>query len=303
MIAGPTASGKTELSVSLAQQTGAGIISVDSRQCYRYLDIGTAKPDSRQLQAVPHYNISVLDPDEDDSVAEFKKRAGQYEETLIFEGKRIIYCGGSTLHLQSLLRPLDDIPSSDADNIKMLNREANEKGLNLLFNRLKEYDPAYAKKMDGLNRQRIIRALDVWMQTGRPLSSFHQNNPITQPDDMAVFILNHPRKELHRRIEKRTDEMIQNGFLDEVKSLLARGYHPGLRSLQTVGYRQAFEHLEGKISQAQMVKDIKTATRRYAKRQLTWFRRWPFATWLDMYEKTPGEAVMEILNHQNLSPG
>ena len=294
MIAGPTASGKTGLAILLANKLNAEIISVDSRQCYRLLDIGTAKPTKEELEAVPHHNISVLDPDEEDSVANFKKRADRTTEEILSRGKKVIYCGGSTLHLQSLIKPLDDIPSADPQHVEKLQSIANEKGVEILFEQLKKVDPDYAKKMDGLNRQRIIRALDVWQQTGKPFSSFHSENPIEPPEDMAVFALNHPRPKLHQRISQRTDRMFELGFMEEVKQILQMGYDPGLQSLQTVGYRQAVQYLRGEISEEKMIKDIKTATRRYAKRQITWLRRWPFVIWLNMTEMNKESAIQEI---------
>lgn len=295
MIAGPTASGKTALAIKLAQKMDGEIISADSRQCYRYLNIGTAKPAPEELELVPHHNISVLDPDTPDSAALFSKREIEARQQIFDKDRRVIYCGGSTLHLQSVIRPLDEIPPSDPHNMDELNRIANQKGLGYLYDKLKVADPEYAEKMDGFNRQRIIRALDVWKQTGKPFSSFHSDAPIEKPVDLTVFILTHPRKQLHQRISERTDRMFEQGFLDEVRSLLNLGYGPELQSLQTVGYREAMLHLEGKISADQMVNDIKTATRRYAKRQMTWFRRWPFAYPLHMEGKSSDELLNELL--------
>lgn len=295
MIAGPTASGKTALSIELAQKIDGEIISVDSRQCYRLLDIGTAKPTRKELKLVPHHNISILEPDTPDSAALFHDRENRYREEITGRGKRVIYCGGSTLHLQSLIRSLDKIPSSNQTNIDELNRQANREGLQTLYDELKRVDPLYAQKMDGLNRQRIIRALDVWKQSGKPFSSFHTGQPIEKPDDLMVFILHHPRNILHQRISDRTENMFKLDFLDEVRNILKQGYSPQLQSLQTVGYREAILHLQGKINADQMVKDIKTATRRYAKRQITWFRRWPFAHQLHADDKSVKDLADELL--------
>lgn len=295
IIAGPTASGKSSLAVSLAEKIDGEIISVDSRQCFKQINIGTAKPSTEQLQKIPHYNISVLDVDEEDSVADFKKRSDRYTAEIESKGKRVIYTGGSTLHLQSLIQPLDDMPDANPENIEMLNQQAEEKGLEYLFKKLEEVDPEYAQKMDGLNRQRIIRALDVWHQTGKPFSSFHSDDPITLPENMLFFALNHPRKILHQRISTRTDQMIEEGLVDETRQLLEEGFDPGLQAFNTVGYKQAIQFLEGKKSKDQMIKDIKTATRRYAKRQITWLRRWPFVKWMNMHEKIKKEAVKEII--------
>ena len=296
IIAGPTASGKSSLAVALAEEIDGEIISVDSRQCFKRIDVGTAKPLKEQLQRIRHYNISVLDVDEEDSVADFKERSDQYTAEIESKGKSVIYCGGSTLHIQSLIQLLDDMPDADSKNIEMLNQKAEEKGLKYLFEKLENVDPEYAQKMDGLNRQRIIRALDVWHQTGKPFSSFHSNDPVTLPENMLIFALNHPRKILHERISVRTDQMLDEGLVDETKKLLDEGFNRDLQAFNTVGYKQAIQFLEGEISKEQMVKDIKTATRRYAKRQITWLRRWPFVEWMKMDAKTNDEAVREIMD-------
>ncbi|PKD43482.1 tRNA (adenosine(37)-N6)-dimethylallyltransferase MiaA [Rhodohalobacter barkolensis] len=294
IIAGPTASGKSSLAVALALKIDGEIISVDSRQCYKKIDIGTAKPTSNQLNLVPHHNVSILDLNEPDSVADFRMRALKMADDIEKRGKTVIFCGGSSLHLKSLIQPLDDLPSSNDENIARLNQQAENEGLEALYQKLSEVDPEYIKKMDGMNRQRIIRALDVWMQTGKPFSSFHSNEELTLPDRYAFFALHHPRKVLHQRIEKRTDQMIEQGIVEETQSILNAGYSPDLQALQTVGYKQAIQFLNGEISHEQMVEDIKTATRRYAKRQITWIRKWTFADVIDRHTKSEKECVEYI---------
>lgn len=294
MIAGPTASGKSSLAVLLAEKINGEIISVDSRQCYRKIRIGTAKPTEEQLNRVRHYNISVLDLDKEDSVAAFTRRADEYAQNIEKKGKTVIYCGGSSLHMQSIIRPLDDMPSANPENIKQLTRLIEQKGVETVYKQLVEADPDYAKKMDGMNTQRIIRALDVWMQTGRPFSDFHSDDPVELPDGFTFFALHHPRKELHRRIAERADAMIALGLVEEARELLESGYSPNIQALQTVGYKQAIEYINGEISHDQMVADIKTATRRYAKRQITWLRRWPFVNWLNASSQTEVEMAEYI---------
>jgi len=294
IIAGPTASGKTKLSLQVAREIDAEIISVDSRQCYKYLDIGTAKPSFEELALVKHHNISILEPHEQDSVANFKNRANRYVADIESRGKRVIFCGGSTLHLQSLIHPLDDIPSSNKENIERLNKLADEKGIEELYNLLLETDPEYASKMDGKNRQRIIRALDVWQQTGKQFSSFHSDKPFQLSENMELFVLHHPRKVLHQRIEKRSDAMFTAGIVEETKQILEMGFTGEEQALQTVGYREVLDFLDGKLSEKVMVEKVKTSTRRYAKRQITWFRRWPFATILDMSKLSEAEALQAV---------
>lgn len=281
------------MAVRLAEQLDGEIISMDSRQCYKQIDIGTAKPTPDQLRRVPHHNISILDITEKDSAAEFDSRVRTFAEETEQRGRTAIFCGGSTLHLQSLIQPLDDIPSSNPAHLASLTQKAEDGGLESLYRKLQEVDPDYARSMDGMNRQRIIRALDVWMQTGKPFSSFHHQKKPAPPRHYSIFLLHHPRKILHQRINRRTDQMIADGLLDETRELVKR-YPPELQALQTVGYRQAIQHLNGEISEDQMVKDIKTATRRYAKRQITWFRRWDFARWIDMAQYDEAAAVHYI---------
>lgn len=283
--------GKTGLSLELARDLGAEIISADSRQCYKYLNIGTATPAKEERGNVAHYNLSIIDPAMKDNAMEFRERAQKWEEEIVSRGKNVLYVGGSTLHLQCIIHPLDDVPSANEENIAQLEAQITEKGLKPLYQKLKIVDPEYIKKMDGMNRQRIIRALDVWMQTERPFSSFHSgSDAIHLPDDMLVFGLKRDRQKLYDRINRRVDTMFDEGFLDEVAAILARGYSLDDPGLNTVGYKQAIEFTHGNISREQMIDDMKTKTRRYAKRQLSWFRRWDFINWLDLDKLTNSEA-------------
>src|SRR5699024_407116 len=167
-----------------------------------------------------------------------------------------------------------------------------QEGLKSLYKRLQEVDPEYAQKMDGMNTQRIVRALDVWMQTGQPFSSFHSDsNTITVPDDMLVFGLKRNRQNLYDRINRRVDKMFEQDFVEKVKSILDQGYRLDDPGLNTVGYKQAIQYLQDELSREQMIKDMKTKTRRYAKRQLSWFRRWPFIQWIDLDESSTEQAI------------
>lgn len=295
VIAGPTSAGKTDVALLLAEKFSSVIISADARQCYKYLDIGTGKVSEEDQKRIPHFNISVLYPDEPDTAADFAKRCSSWESKLKNDVELIIYAGGSTLHLESLLFPFDPLPQADSANIQKLEEQAEQSGIESLYNRLKQVDPQYIKKMNGMNRQRIIRALDVWMQTGKPFSSFHQQKP-TRPAVDHIFVLAPERELLYRRINARVDQMLDNGLIEEVQSILNKGYSPDLQSLQTVGYREVIAYLSGDMNYPEMVDKIKTQTRRYAKRQLTWFRRWEHARWIDSGISTK-EILSEILSH------
>lgn len=297
LLIGPTAVGKTKLSIDLAKLINAEIISADSRQCYKYLDIGTAKPTKDELAQVPHYNISLLDPEVEDSAVDFYERAMQWEKEIAQKEKNILYVGGSTLHVQSLIKPFDDVPEADDENIEELEQRLADEGVESLYAQLEDVDPHYAEKMDGMNTQRILRALDVWMQTGEPFSSFHSDDDeIEVPADTLVFGLKRDRQVLYDRINRRVDRMFEQGFLDEVQSLLDRGYTRETRALNSVGYRDAIDYLNGEKSRQQMIKDMKTQTRRYAKRQITWFKRWDFVNWIDMDHHSNREALKIILD-------
>ncbi len=291
LLLGPTAVGKTALSVSLAKDIDAEIISADSRQCYKYMNIGTATPTEEEQDNIPHYNLSIIDPATKDSVVNFYERAQEWEKEIQSRGKNVFYVGGSTLHVQCVIQPLDDVPEANEENIAELEHTIEKEGIEPLYNKLQKVDPEYAQNMDGMNTQRIIRALDVWMQTGRPFTSFHSDdNTITVPEDMMVFGLKRNRQQLYERINRRVEQMFEQGFLDEVRSILDKGYSLDDPGLNTVGYKEAIAFLKNQLSRDQMIKDMKTQTRRYAKRQLSWFRRWDFIRWIDLKDTDQSEA-------------
>ncbi len=277
LLAGPTAIGKTELSLRLAEEFGFSVISADSRQCYRGLDIGTGKVSRADRQRVPHFNIDVLDPQESDSAAEFVRRAKVWESEL----ETPFYVGGSTLHIQGVIWPFAEMPVADSLNLARLEAIEAGGGPTEILKLLADADPDYARAMQGYNRQRAFRALDVWMQTGKPFSSFHQHDGYTVPDDTLLIVLSASRETIHRRIDERVETMIRNGLLAEVDALLASGLDHRLQSLSSVGYRELIAYRDGQCGYEEALRDIKSNTRRYAKRQLTWFRRWNGALWID----------------------
>lgn len=296
ILLGPTASGKTELALQVAEELKLPIISADSRQCYKRLDIGTAKPGSEELSRVTHYNISNLELNETDSVQAFAERVKQWEQKILKTRPHTFITGGSTLHLQCLIRPMDKMPAANAENIAALELEIETGGIEPLYNRLKKHDPEYAAAMDGMNRQRIIRALDVWMQTGQPFSSFHANKKFVRPENTLIFGLQRSRENLFARINQRVDIMVEQGLFEEVKSILDSEYSGNLRALNAVGYREIIDYFDSKTSREQAIEKIKTNTRRYAKRQLTWFRRWDFIEWMDAENNSTEQLKMHILD-------
>lgn len=299
ILLGPTAAGKTELSLQLAETLNTPIISADSRQCYKHIDIGTAKPTSYELGRVSHYNISLLDLEEEDNAMDFQKRAAKWEEEIRENSAHVLFVGGSTLHIQSLIRPFNEMPQADEKNIKKLEKRIEREGIESLYGMLKEIDPDYVEKMDGMNTQRIIRALDVWMQTGEPFSSFHDQGEIQPDKNTLVFGVRWPRQKLYDRINERVDKMIEQGLVDEVKSILDAGHSKELQSLNTVGYQEIIKYLDGEWTLKKAVEKIKTSTRRYAKRQMTWYKRWNFIHWLEADSLSVEEMKEEVLSRLN----
>lgn len=278
LLAGPTAVGKTELSLRFAESRGLTVLSADSRQCYRGLDIGTAKVSKADRDRVPHRNIDILDPGEPDSAAAYARRAAAWEAE---SASPAFHVGGSTLHLQSVVWPLSELPASDPANQAEIAAVEEAEGPDGVIRRLRAVDPAYAAAMQGYNRQRAFRALDVWMQTGRPFSAFHQQDGFVVPDDVRIVVLTASKEELVRRIHARIDAMVRDGFLAEVESLLRGGVSPDAQCMQTVGYRELIAVAKGGMRLPDAVTAIRASTRQYAKRQLTWFRRWQGAVWIE----------------------
>lgn len=304
VLLGPTAVGKTKLSIRLANRLETSIVSVDARQSYRYLDIGTAKASAEQRQQATHFNVDVLDPDEPDSPFSFLKRVEQWqtEHRQSSPNPPLIYVGGSTLYLSSLIIGLDPLPKANPERVHQLKEQARTQGIESLYEILQRVDANYARKMDGLNPQRIIRALDVYYESGKPFSSFHSNTLPTCPEDTIIFGLSRPRSSLYERIEKRVDQMIEQGLVEEVKGLLKQGYSSKNQALQTVGYSEIISHFNGELSLEQAIQKIKTHTRRYAKRQETWFRKWPFIRWFYPEEQTEEEILEQILQEIKYKP-
>lgn len=301
VITGPTAVGKTDLSLKLAKYLNLPIISADSRQCYKLMDLGTGKVSADDLQKIPHYNISIFYPDVYDNAYHFLSRSKEWEKEITDKHDHVLYVGGSTLYIEALIHPFDELPASSDQNQFRLEELDHKYGIEYLFEELQKVDPEYAKKMDGFNRQRIYRALDIYWQTGKPFSSFHKRKqPVSPPSDTVVFVFNRERQELHDRINKRVDQMIDHGLQDEVKHILDLGYSPKLNALQTVGYREIISHLEGNISFDESVALIKRNTRRYARRQLTWFRRWAGVHTIPLNGDNSDQTIDFILHQLNV---
>ncbi len=282
VIAGPTAVGKTAVALALAQEIDCEIISADSRQVYRYMNIGTAKPTAQELQAVPHHFVDIKDPDEYYSAGQFGSEARTCVQEIFSRGRLPLIVGGSGLYIRGLLDGFFGAQIADAAIKARLKQEVAEGGLAALYQRLQQVDPVLAARLQPTDQQRILRALEVFEITRKPLSGFLEREPQPAAFNYDFVALDKPRELLYERIDARVERMLGQGFLHEVRQLQQRGYQRDLNALQTVGYREAFAHLQGELTLDEMVTTMKRKSRNYAKRQLTWFRSDSRVQWLQV---------------------
>ncbi len=287
IIVGPTAVGKTAAAISLARHLQTRIISADSRQCFRELNIGVAKPSSEELAAVPHYFIDSHSITQEVSAATFEELALQWTAEIFGQSPYAVMVGGTGLYIRAFTNGLDAMPSVDQTIRSHIREHYEEQGLAWLQAEVRKYDPAFYAAGEILNPQRLMRALEVWMSTGLSILSFQRRQPQQRPFAIKTIGLQLPREQLQQRIHARVDAMMQAGLLDEVKSLVPYRSH---NALQTVGYQELFHYLDGKGTLESAVTAIKTNTRHYAKRQLTWFHRDLSVRWTD--PDTPLETML-----------
>jgi tRNA dimethylallyltransferase len=285
VIVGPTASGKTRLALEIARHTSAGIISADSRQVYQLLTIGTAKPSPDELKKVKHYFVDEILPDQHFSAGEFGIDGRKIIDEIVKQKKLPIVVGGTGLYVRSLVDGLFTGPGRKEDVREELEARLESEGANALLEELRRVDPEAAARMLPSNQRRVIRALEVYYATGKPISQHHDEHEHKKFFNPVFVGLQWERKKLYDRINFRVDRMLAAGFLDEVKGLLSRGYDDRYKSLQTVGYKEAFAFLRKEIGYERMVELMKQNTRRFAKRQLTWFRRDARIRWFDIEEE------------------
>jgi tRNA dimethylallyltransferase len=292
-VMGPTASGKTELAIALHDRLPVELISVDSAMVYRGMDIGTAKPSREELARAPHRLIDICEPSEIYSAARFRDDALRAMRAITAAGRIPLLVGGTMLYFRALQHGLSALPQSDRAIRADLEARLERDGLAALHRALAKVDPVAASRIHANDPQRTLRALEVWEITGRPLSELQQVAGAAMPYD-AIKLVRAPaeRAVLHARIEQRFDAMLAAGFVDEVRSLIARGdLHPDLPSMRSVGYRQAWQWLRGECGYEAMVERAKSATRQLAKRQMTWLRSEIGAHWLDASQDPLGEAM------------
>lgn len=281
VVCGPTASGKTGFSLQLAQHFPLEIISADSRQVYRRMDIGTAKATAEEQALVPHHLIDLIDPDEEFSVAQFVDLARPLVQQIYQRGNIPCIVGGTGLYIRALLGGLADTPTGDQTLRDQLHRREETEGAGTLHIELLRIDPQAAKRIHPNNVVRIVRALEVYYVSGRTLSELQQEHRFAdQPYRVLKFAPTQQREELYRRIDLRAQQMLDEGLVDETRAIIG-SYSADLKALRTLGYREVVRYLESHGQEKQMLEEIRTATRQYAKRQLTWFRKEPEIIWVD----------------------
>lgn len=270
VLCGPTVSGKTNVAVEIAKRLQTEIISADSRQFYREMNIGTATPTQEEMQGVPHHFLNFLSIDENYDVGKFETDALAKLQHIHQHNHKAVMAGGSGLYIRAVCQGLDPFPNIDPSIRQQLNQLYSQEGIAALQQQLQDKDPAYYNQVDINNPHRLLRALEVTIATGQPFSSYRQGKQIKRPFRILSIGLSLPREQLYERINKRVDRMMHKGLLEEVKQLQPYQHY---QALQTVGYRELYEYVNGKLDLPTAIEQIKAHTRQYAKRQLTWFRR------------------------------
>lgn len=293
VIAGPTASGKTSLAVEVAKAIGGEVVSADSVQIYKYLDIGSAKPTPEEMQGIPHYMVGEIDPSRDFSVADFTAMAHKYIADIYSRGKIPILAGGTGLYINSVVNDVDFEDEQVDENLrKELWDLSKEKGADYMMQMLRQIDPVSAERIHQNNMVRVIRAIEFYKTTGIPISHHQELTKQKQSRyNPCIIAIEHDREKLYERINLRVDIMMQNGLLDEVRSLINMGYRKSLNSMKGIGYKEVMDYLDGNMTYDELCEMIKQMSRRYAKRQITWFKKDSRTIWV----KYSGNIVCDTL--------
>lgn len=302
ILTGPTAVGKTALSIQLAKAVGGEIVSADSMQVYRHMDIGSAKVTEEEMEGIPHYLIDVLDPQDDFNVATFQTLACQAMDEIYSRGNIPIITGGTGFYIQALLYDIDFKENNEKNPIRkeleQLAKELGDKAPGTLHEKLSHIDPEAARQIHANNIKRVIRAIEYFEQTGEKISEHNEEmHQKESPYNFLYYVLTRDRKTLYERIDKRVDIMIANGLVKEIEKLKAMGCHRGQTSMQGLGYKEILDYLDGSCTLDEAVYILKRDTRHFAKRQLTWFRRERDVRWLDLdrYQGNTDLILKDIL--------
>ena len=283
VLTGPTAVGKTKLSIDLAKALGGEIISADSMQVYKHMDIGSAKITEKEMDGVPHHLIDVLSPFEEFHIVRFQELAKKAVEDIYSRGRIPVFVGGTGFYIQAVTKDIDFTEGEeDKEYREELSRLAAEKGDEFLHEMLRNIDPKSAEEIHANNVKRVIRALEFYKENGFPISQHNEEQKQNEtPYNLAYFVLNAPRELLYERIDRRVDEMMENGLMEEVQKLKDMGCRRDMTSMQGLGYKEILSFLEGEVPLEEAVRILKRDTRHFAKRQLTWFRRESDVIWVD----------------------
>ena len=293
-IAGPTASGKTALAVELAKELNGEVVSCDSMQVYKRMDIGTAKPTKEEMQGIVHHMIDVAEPDEDFSVSRYCAMASPIVDDILARGKTAIIAGGTGLYMDSLIRGNDFAPFPATGVREQLEAQADDIGMEAMLARLREIDPESAARLHLSDRKRIIRALEVYLETGETITEHNRKTQAIPPKytPLRLGLDFADRAELYRRIDLRVDLMLEMGLVSEIQGLLASGIPAKATAMQAIGYKEFVAALNGEETIAQAAEEVKKSSRHYAKRQLTWFRRNQAMHWLIRQENQGAEEIL-----------
>ena len=293
-IAGPTASGKTALAVALAKELDAEVVSCDSMQIYRGMDIGTAKPTKEEMQGIPHHMLDVADPGEDFSVSRYCEMASPIVDDILARGKHVIVAGGTGLYMDALIRGNSFAPYPSTGMREKLEKQADEEGMQAMLDLLTSIDPQAAAKLHLADRKRILRALEVYYETGDTITAHNLKTQVIPPKYQAIWfgLEDQERSALYKRIDQRVLEMMDLGLLDEIKRLLSQGISEKSTAMQAIGYKELLDALAGRYSIEEAIAQVQQSSRHYAKRQLTWFRRNNSIHWL---VRQQGDTTKEIL--------
>ena len=293
-IAGPTASGKTALAVELAKVTNGEVVSCDSMQIYKYMDIGTAKPTLEEMDGVPHHMLDIAEPWEDFSVSRYCETASPIVDDILARGKTAIIAGGTGLYMDSLIRGNTFAPLPSTGRREELEQLAQAQGIEAVLSQLRDVDPESAARLHPSDQKRIIRAMEVYLETGETITAHNLRTQSIPPKYTPIWfgLEDVRRQDLYDRIDKRVDKMLEAGLLEEIRNLLARGIPAKCTAMQAIGYKEFVAALSGQCAIEEAAVQVQQSSRRYAKRQLTWFRRNPAMHWLS---RNPGETTKEIL--------
>ncbi|MBQ4642386.1 MAG: tRNA (adenosine(37)-N6)-dimethylallyltransferase MiaA [Oscillospiraceae bacterium] len=293
-IAGPTASGKTALSIALAKELDGEVVSCDSMQIYKYMDIGTAKPTTQEMDGIPHHMLSVAEPQEDFSVGKYCQMATPIVDDIVARGKTAIITGGTGLYMDALIRGNDFAPCPATGCRERLEAQAETEGIEAIIAQLRQVDPESADRLHPSDRKRIIRAMEVYLETGQTITQHNKRTQLlpSRYDPVWFALEDADRQDLYDRIDRRVETMLEAGLLDEIRSLLARGIPEKCTAMQAIGYKEFVDALSGRSSIETATALVQQSSRKYAKRQLTWFRRNPAIHWL---LREQGQTNIEIL--------